>query len=303
MFGKRLHLYSVVDLDIALQIFTGSAGRSKRYSGASTFHSRTSTKWPAIAAAAAMIGLTRCFRLSLPWRPSKFRFEVLAARSPGSNISGFMPRHMLHPASRHSNPASRKILSSPSASASALIGIEPGTTRAPFRFLEMCLPATTRAAARRSLIREFVQDPMKTRSTGMSTCAVPGLRPIYASARATAFLSSGSLTESGPGAALNGHVAKGQAGVHGQGANRFAGVLDDVAGASRYANLADDSENDVLGGNAFVTFSVDDNLHGLGFVLLHALRGQHMFDFARANAKSQSAERAVRRSVAVTANN
>ena len=49
-------------------------------------------------------------------------------------------------------------------------------------------------------------------------------------------------------------------------------------------------------------FPLIDDVHRLGFVLLHALRGQHVFDFARADAESQSAERAVRRGVAVAAN-
>src|SRR5262249_48231031 len=42
----------------------------------------TSTKCPAIAAAAAIAGLTRCVRPPAPWRPSKLRFEVAAQRSP-----------------------------------------------------------------------------------------------------------------------------------------------------------------------------------------------------------------------------
>src|SRR3989442_6034697 len=87
------------------------------YSTDVTSNWRTSTKWPAMAAAAAMTGLTRCVRLSLPWRPSKLRFEVLALRSCGGRTSAFMPIHMLQPASRHSKPASRKILSRPSFSA------------------------------------------------------------------------------------------------------------------------------------------------------------------------------------------
>jgi hypothetical protein len=44
---------------------------------------RTSTKWPWRAAAAAICGLTRCVRPPRPWRPSKFRLEVDAHRSPG----------------------------------------------------------------------------------------------------------------------------------------------------------------------------------------------------------------------------
>ena len=53
----------------------------------------------------------------LPCRPSKFRLLVEAQRSPGASRSGFMARHMLHPASRHSKPASLKTRSNPSCSA------------------------------------------------------------------------------------------------------------------------------------------------------------------------------------------
>ena len=44
---------------------------------------RTSTRWPAMAAAAAIGGLTRWVRPPLPWRPSKLRLLVEAQRSPG----------------------------------------------------------------------------------------------------------------------------------------------------------------------------------------------------------------------------
>src|SRR5208283_611586 len=96
------------------------------------FHLRMSTKWPSMAAAAAMAGLTRCVRPPLPCLPSKLRFDVLAQRSPLGRISSFIARHMLQPASRHSNPASRKILSSPSFSAMAFTTRDPGTTSACF---------------------------------------------------------------------------------------------------------------------------------------------------------------------------
>src|ERR1700729_4168309 len=91
-------------------------------------HSLMSTKWPSIAAAAAIWGLTRCVREPRPWRPSKFRFEVEATRSPGAAISGFMPRHIEHPAPRQSKPAVRKTSSRPSFSASAFTCADPGTT-------------------------------------------------------------------------------------------------------------------------------------------------------------------------------
>ncbi len=73
-------------------------------------HSRTSTKCPATAAAAAIAGLTRWVRPPKPWRPSKLRLEVEAQCSPAPNLSAFMARHMEQPGSRHSIPASRKIL-------------------------------------------------------------------------------------------------------------------------------------------------------------------------------------------------
>src|SRR5271156_6935068 len=153
--------------------------RFHRYSAPSTlFHLRMSTKWPSIAAAAAITGLTRCVRPPLPCRPSKLRFEVLADLSPLISTSSFIPMHMLHPASRHSNPAATKTLSSPSASASAFTTREPGTTRACFKDFDTCFPATTLAAARKSSSREFVHEPMNTRSSDISSIAVPGFKSI-----------------------------------------------------------------------------------------------------------------------------
>ena len=51
-------------------------------------------------------------------------------RSPGESLSGFIPRHIEQPASRHSKPAARKILSRPSASACVFTRCDPGTTSA-----------------------------------------------------------------------------------------------------------------------------------------------------------------------------
>src|SRR5260221_4339235 len=113
-------------------------------------HSRMSTKWPAIAAAAAIAGLTRCVRPPSPWRPSKLRFEVEAQRSPGERRSGFMPRHIEQPGSRHSNPASRKMRSRPSFSACAFTRPEPRTTIATWMLAALRRPLTTASAARRS---------------------------------------------------------------------------------------------------------------------------------------------------------
>src|SRR5882762_2118239 len=133
----------------------------------------TSTRCPAIAAAAAIGGLTRWVRPPLPCRPSKLRLLVEAQRSPGPRMSGFIPRHIEQPASRHSKPASRNTASSPSASAWRLTLAEPGTTIA--RTFGCTLwPRTTEAAIRRSSNRALVQEPMKTRSIGIASMAVPG---------------------------------------------------------------------------------------------------------------------------------
>ena len=88
-----------------------------------------------------------------------------------------MARHMEQPGSRHSKPASMKIRSSPSASASFLIRPEPGTTMAPTPWATL-RPLATAAAARRSSMRPLVHDPIKTWSTAMPSSGVPGARPM-----------------------------------------------------------------------------------------------------------------------------
>ena len=54
----------------------------------------------------------------------------------------------------------------------------------------------------------------------------------------------------GARAAFNRHVANRHAAFHGEAANRLAPEFDDVAVAAGDANLADDGQNDVLGGDA-----------------------------------------------------
>ena len=84
-----------------------------------------------------------------------------------------MPRHIEQPAWRHSKPALVKTRSRPSASACRFTFAEPGTTIA--RTLGATRrPSTTAAAARRSSIRAFVHEPMKTRSIAISRIGVPG---------------------------------------------------------------------------------------------------------------------------------
>src|SRR6476469_2122795 len=139
--------------------------------------SLTSVNLPLMAAAAAIIGLIRWVLPPTPCLPSKFLFEVLSHLSPGESTSGFIPRHMLQPDSRHSNPAFLKILSSPICSACAFTIWEPGTTIA-LTFGATVLPLITIEASRRSSSLELVQDPMNTLSTVMSVIGSPGFKSI-----------------------------------------------------------------------------------------------------------------------------
>mmetsp|Transcript_18180 Transcript_18180/g.58937 ORF Transcript_18180/g.58937 Transcript_18180/m.58937 type:complete len:227 (+) Transcript_18180:210-890(+) len=155
-----------------------SGGASKDPFSTSPSKSRTSVSVPVTAAAAAMMGDMRCVRPPLPWRPSKLRFDVDAHRSWGLSLSGFIARHMEQPGSRHSKPAASRILSKPSASACSLTRPLPGTTIARSTFAATFRPSATAATARMSSMRPFVQDPMKTMSTGTSASFVPGSRPM-----------------------------------------------------------------------------------------------------------------------------
>ena len=91
---------------------------------------RKSVTRPVMAEAAAVSGDASSVRPPGPCRPSKLRLLVLTETCPGSNLSPFIAMHMLQPDSRQSAPASLKILSRPSSSASFLICWEPGTTTA-----------------------------------------------------------------------------------------------------------------------------------------------------------------------------
>ena len=134
----------------------------------------------------------------VPWRPSKLRLDVEAQRSPTSSWSGFMPRHMEQPAKRHSAPKSLKTLSRPSASASSRTRAEPGTTSMRTAG-SLVRPRMMSAAARRSSIREFVQEPRNTVSTRMSFIGVPASSPMYCRARSAAALAFSSPKSSGEG--------------------------------------------------------------------------------------------------------
>ena len=84
-------------------------------------------------------------------------------------------------------------------------------------------------------------------------------------------------------------------------AHHGTGVFDDVARAAVGADLADEKQNDVLGGDAAAKLPIDTQLEGFRSRLQQRLRGQHVLDFACADAEGQSAESAVRGGVAIAA--
>ena len=61
----------------------------------------------------------------------------------------------------------------------------------------------------------------------------------------------------GARAALDRHVADRHAAFHRERADHVAGIFDDVAGAAGGADLADDGEDHVLGGDARRQLAVD----------------------------------------------
>src|SRR6185312_12117136 len=107
--------------------------------------------------------------------------------------------------------------------------------------------------------------------------------------------------EAGLGTAFHRHVADGHAAFHRDGADRIAGIFERIARAAGGADLADDGEDDVLCGDVGRQFAVDDRAHVFRFFLDQRLRGEHVFDFRRADAVGERAEGAVRRGVAVAA--
>ena len=102
-------------------------------------------------------------------------------------------------------------------------------------------------------------------------------------------------------AALDRHVADGHAALHRERLDRRAGELDDVAGGAVDAHLADRREDEVLGGDAEAELARVADAHRARLGRDEALRRQHVLDLARADPEGERAERAVRRRVAVAA--
>ena len=104
-----------------------------------------------------------------------------------------------------------------------------------------------------------------------------------------------------PCAGFDRHVARCHPLFHAQRADHTPRVLDAVARAAFGRELANDIQDDVLGGHAGAQRTVDRQLHCFWFVLEQRLRRQDMFHLARSDAKCQGSEGTVCRCVAVAA--
>ena len=150
-----------------------------------------------IAAAAAISGLIRWVRPPPPWRPSKLRLEVEAQRSPGCQDVGVHAQaHRAARARATRSPQRGRARPNPQPRLAALTWADPGTTMARTASATR-RPSTTSAAARRSSIRELVQEPMNTRSIAMSCSGVPGRQVHVGQRRARRSSSPGSGTRAG----------------------------------------------------------------------------------------------------------
>src|SRR5262249_52671608 len=99
--------------------------------------------------------------------------------------------------------------------------------------------------------------------------------------------------------AFDRHIAHRHAFFHRERANRTAGVFEHARRAAADADLRDQREDDVLGSDAWLQRAVHLHPEGLRLTLQQTLRGEHVLDFAGADAERQRAERAVCRGVAI----
>ena len=177
--------------------------------------------------AAATAGETRWVRPPLPWRPSKLRLEVEALRSPGASWSGFMPRHIEQPASRHSAPAAMKTLSRPSASACS----RPSPSRARRASRRRRRPCDRRRTRRRRAgprCGRWCTSRGRRCRRRCRAAACPACRSMYSRARSAAGRSSGRRYARAPGTARRQRRALAGVGAPGDERRRAAGVDDDL---------------------------------------------------------------------------
>jgi hypothetical protein len=105
----------------------------------------------------------------------------------------------------------------------------------------------------------------------------------------------------GASSSLDGHVADRHAPVHVEAPDGVAAIFDDVAGATADSDLADDAENQVLGGYARMQLARYVERQRAWLTLQQALRSHDMAYLGSAYAEGEGAERTVCAGVAVSA--
>ena len=95
------------------------------------------------------------------------------------------------------------------------------------------------------------------------------------------------------GARLNGHVADGHAGFHGQFFNGFATVLNNVPLAAAGTNLGDNGQNQILRCDPVRQLAGHVDGHSFERFQRQRLGGHHMLHLGGANTEGNGTERAV----------
>ena len=161
----------------------------------------TSVTTPVMALAAAVSGLARNVRPPLPCRPSKLRLLVETLYSPGCKLVAV--HGDAHRAARLAPFAAggAENLGQPFGVACAFHLLRAGHHHHAHVRAHLAALEQRRRRSRRSEIRELVQLPMNTTSTGWPSSGLPPSRSMYCSAFASESRSSGSAICAGSGSA------------------------------------------------------------------------------------------------------
>ena len=154
---------------------------------------------PVTAVAAATGGETRWVRPPRPCRPSKLRLDVDAERSPGrERVRVHAQAHRAAGGPPLGAGGGEDLVQA--LQLGLLRDLRPSRApRASGRRRRPCGRAARRPRRAGPRCRPLVQEPRKTVSTATSRSGVPGVRPMYASARSAAARSAGSANCAGSG--------------------------------------------------------------------------------------------------------
>ena len=99
------------------------------------------------------------------------------------------------------------------------------------------------------------------------------------------------------GTGFDGHIANRHTAFHAQSADGRSCKFDGVARSARCADLANDGQHDVFGGDAFGQHTIDLHQHVFGFFGQQGLRGHDVLNLRGANTVRQCAKSAMGRGV------